>query len=59
MVRWEGVTPRETINLDSLRLDLARLAVFVTFIHNDVAHDGLKLVLGILVAEILQGLLQP
>jgi hypothetical protein len=59
MVRWEGVADRETINLDSLGLDLARLAVLVAFVHDDVAHDGLKLMLGISVAEILKGLLQP
>ena len=50
VVRWERVADRETISLDSLGLDLARLAVHVAFIHDNVAHDGLELVLGISVA---------
>ena len=59
MVRWEGVAARETISLDSLGLGLARVAIHMAFIHDNVAHEGLEFVLGIPVAEVLQGLLQP
>lgn len=55
----QGVALGETVDLDSLGLDLARFAVLVGFVHDDVAHDGLELVVRVAVAEILEGLLHP